>query len=182
MKSLCSVLAAAAFLPATPAPASVIYFSLTGHDTASFSIDTSTKAAVGDGNTDSIYYAVPGIYEGVAGTADISFFNADANGGFEIEPLPEVHNNYLSPVGAAVISAAVDYPTFLLGTYHYTKDLRFGAVDDQFIVSDSPITASAVPEPASWAMMIFGLIGVGFAVRRKHPSSLGSTVTARQRS
>ena len=43
----------------------------------------------------------------------------------------------------------------------------FGGTDNGVRVSTGALTTGAVPEPATWAMMLLGFGGIGFAMRRR---------------
>jgi hypothetical protein len=59
------------------------------------------------------------------------------------------------------------------GSITITLDLSNGvnlfdpATASTFVTLDIPAATNAVPEPATWAMMMLGFGGVGFAMRRK---------------
>ena len=55
-------------------------------------------------------------------------------------------------------------PTFTPGTYNL-KD--FGFAGEATLILQADPDASAVPEPATWGMMILGLGAMGFAMRRR---------------
>jgi len=56
------------------------------------------------------------------------------------------------------------------GTYTFEAGVR-DAVDpgysSQLIIDNITVTAAAVPEPASWALMLLGFGGIGAAIRRR---------------
>ena len=48
----------------------------------------------------------------------------------------------------------------------------FGGVNNGVRVSTGALTTGAVPEPATWAMMLLGFGGIGFAMRRRRTTAL----------
>lgn len=48
--------------------------------------------------------------------------------------------------------------------------LRFNSTSNAFEVDNVAISASAVPEPATWAMMFAGFAGLGLSMRRRRSS------------
>jgi hypothetical protein len=59
-------------------------------------------------------------------------------------------------------TGAVDAPTFIPGTYK--SNVNFGGNPSQGIVT---MTITAVPEPATWLMMMVGLGGLGATLRQR---------------
>jgi hypothetical protein len=49
---------------------------------------------------------------------------------------------------------------FLKGGSSWTK---YSSMNAQFEIFGSPVVGSAVPEPSTWAMMLVGFAGLGFA-------------------
>jgi hypothetical protein len=48
----------------------------------------------------------------------------------------------------------------------------FGGINNGVRVSTGALTTGAVPEPATWAMMLIGFGGIGFAMRRQRKAAL----------
>ena len=69
----------------------------------------------------------------------------------------------LSTDGPQLYSGAEATPTFLTGTFLLTE---FGGTGTYTLTISNP-AAAAVPEPATWAMMLagFGMVGVGLRRR-----------------
>lgn len=91
-------------------------------------------------------------------SADYSFFTADAGGSF----MDGVSYSYF---GDVLFSGTTASPTFLTGTFDLFND-----PDHQDKLATLTITSdaqAAVPEPASWAMMIGGFGMIGGALRRR---------------
>ena len=64
----------------------------------------------------------------------------------------------------------IDFNNFLLGTGLVNGDIIVG--QSQAWASVGERTAGAVPEPATWAMMLLGFGMVGFAIRRGRTAGL----------
>jgi len=66
--------------------------------------------------------------------------------------------------------AFAEYVGFIASGGELITSVDFGSTSNAFEVSNFAV--SAVPEPATWAMMVIGFLGVGFlAYRRKTPVS-----------
>ena len=152
--------ALAAALTALPATASPILFQLAGGKTASFIIDS---AAVPDffsagafGNQIS-YNNVAGTFAGAAGTGTIGFGTnifAQLNiGGTAL--------GFTQYGGPDLFTLVNNKPVFNFGTFNLSS-ITSGAATITISAA-----AGAVPEPATWAMMLVGFGGLGFAMRRR---------------
>jgi hypothetical protein len=56
------------------------------------------------------------------------------------------------------------------GTANGYSELSYSVSSDEahiFSTNKVSLTAAAVPEPATWAMMLFGFGGIGYSMRRK---------------
>jgi hypothetical protein len=77
--------------------------------------------------------------------------------------------NYQTPIyvngtdktGIQTAALAIQFNNFALGT---------GALNGTILIADS---AASVPEPATWGMMIVGLVAIGFGARRRRKVSVG---------
>ncbi len=168
---------ALATIATAPAQAVVLSYTISGLDTlagnqvefASFQIDTDR---IPDGYQEGIgfyYAAIPGTFTYGANTTtvpqDISFYLDAANGYNDpnTEPggLLVGEGDLLEFGGPQLFDGPVDNPRLRVGTF---------TLLDAF--SGSPISLSvvAVPEPASWAMMIAGFAIAGAAMRRRKPT------------
>ena len=94
--------------------------------------------------------------------------SADYPGG--IESFEVVDDNYNS--NAIVLAGVSGYPSFQSATGYYgsaslslSKGVDYGYVDAN--ITSVTVTASAVPEPSTWAMMLLGFAGLGYAAYRK---------------
>jgi hypothetical protein len=158
-------LAAATMLIAVPASAAPFLFQLTGSRTATFTIDTNTPTDFFSQNifgNQISYNNVTGSYAGAPGTATIGF-------GTSIYAQLNVGNAALGFTqfgGPDLFTIVGTKPVFNIGTFALTSivsgasTLRISAV------------AAAVPEPATWAMMLvgFGMIAAGLRYRRRSTS------------
>lgn len=148
---------AAAATSAVPASAVPYLFELTGGKTASFTINTDTPtdffstSVFGDQIS---YNDVPGVFGGLAGTASIGFGTsifAQLNiGGTAL--------GFTQYGGPDLFSLVGSKPVFNVGSFALTS-ITSGPATLQ-------ISAAAVPEAATWAMMIAGFGCVGMAMRR----------------
>lgn len=151
-----------------PASAQALVFNLTGSRTANFTLDDSipdsfnTSALIGD---QIFFNNVAGTFGGTAGTGNISF-GSNLISPFQIQ---SANLGFTQFGGPTVFTGSPSNPTFLLGTFN------FGGI----VSGNSTLTISravaAVPEPATWAMMLIGFGAVGFSVRRR-----GATMTVRR--
>ncbi|HMJ06002.1 MAG TPA: PEPxxWA-CTERM sorting domain-containing protein [Chthoniobacterales bacterium] len=156
-----SALAFAATLPlATAAHADVYVFDLSGPNTASFMLDSSPTPS----STTSSYFDlqnVAGTYNGSPATfADIFFFTGSFDGGFAATGVN------LNLVGTQLFTGTLTNPTFKLGTFALC-DCSFGTPNYSL-----SITSGAVPEPATWAMMLIGFGAIGLTMRRRKTATL----------
>jgi PEP-CTERM motif len=93
---------------------------------------------------------------------DLNITTAQANSGpFVFDPSQDLLTNGLVIPGNVVCSGdqCRVFPTF--GTNVIGNS--FG----DFSFAETPFTLGAVPEPSTWAMLLIGFAGIGFAIRRK---------------
>lgn len=142
-----------------PASAAPFLFQLTGSKTATFTIDSSFAPDLVSSNAfgDQISYnTVNGMFGGTTGSAAIGF-GTNIYAQLNVTGTSLGFTQFAGPNLFTLVNAK---PVFNVGTFALTSivsgasTLRISAV-------------AAVPEPASWAMMIVGLGAVGFAVRRR---------------
>lgn len=159
---LCGVALSAA-VAAVPADAQALQFDLTGSRTASFILDDSipdnftTSALIGD---QIFFNNVAGTFGGTAGSANISFGTnlvADLN----IQS-PNLAFTQLSTLGDLFTGPASN-PTFNLGTFNLSGGFTAGPAT----LTITRAAVAAVPEPATWMMMLLGFGVVGAAARRR---------------
>jgi hypothetical protein len=147
---------ATVLVPACAANAAAYVFTVTGPNTASFTLNSSpTPDATGTGFF--TVQNVPGTYNGTGVTfGQLTFFASGvASGGFFAS------GTALNLEGPQLFTGTVTSPTFSLGTF---------TLDDGNLTHPTytlSITNGPVPEPATWAMMLLGFAGVGVVLRRR---------------
>ncbi len=158
------LVACAAFaLAASAANAETLLFTLTGAATASWQMDSMpTPDFIYDGAGFEVD-GISGTFGGTATTANIEFINGTSNGGLRILGTGLVNNGrpYFSSYGPTVYSGSENMPVFSPGTF---------VMLDQAGTSNYSLTISAVPEPATLALMLGGLGLVGFTASRRRAS------------
>jgi hypothetical protein len=168
---------ALATIATTPTQAVVLSYTISGLDTlagnqtefASFQIDTDR---IPDGYLQGIgfyYAAVPGTFSYGANTTtvpqDISFYLDAAHGYDDPNTQPGGllvgEGDLLEFGGPQLFDGPVDNPTLRVGRF---------TLFDAFSGSPISLSVSAVPEPASWGMMVAGFATAGAAMRRRRPT------------
>lgn len=152
-KALCAV----SILYSGSAYATVLNFDITGNGTARFTLDTSIVKPMFVNNTGITYTNVSGTYNGVTASRSVQFFNSTNYGGFNVGFVGQ-------GTGPVLYTGSTADPVFNLGTFQL-QPFGFG-VKGGYTVTIAAV-AAAVPEPATWAMMILGFGLVGYAVRRR---------------
>lgn len=140
---------------------------LTPDGTGTFAIASGTPAATLSGGPEGAVY-VSGANAGFGGfnsllvaeygAGSVGAYRIDANG----NPIVATRQTFLSGLSGAE-GALIDSLTgdFLFST--------FGSGNQLFVIQGfvAPPQPDAVPEPASWAMMLFGFGALGLAMRRR---------------
>ena len=166
-KFVVAAVAASAF--ALPAQAALLTFTVTGDYSATFQIDSNpTPDDLSAGQYFTIF-DVENFPAATLGVADVSFFNGSVGGGLELYDFYG-SNVLLSTDGPQLYTGSESAPTFLTGTFALTQYQGTGT----YTLTISNPAAAAVPETATWAMMLAGFGMVGFAMRRR--SSVKTTV------
>jgi len=165
--ALAGVVMAAA--PLTTAKAKLLLFTFTGDVDASFVLD-SDPTPDGQGGADSFYIRnVSVTYFGSTSVQPyVDFYDAAEDGGITVGDGPDAGSTYLFDLYNTVLySGSTSAPHFSVGGYMLSTT-EGGANDVTLTIS----AASAVPEPASWALMLtgFGLAGA-LAMRRSRRAS-----------
>lgn len=139
---------------AVPASAASLLFKVTGAYSAEFLLD-SDPVLTGVAPTAYFWiYGVAGTYGGTSGTANLVINTSAWGGGISIQPIA---GGGITGFGPQIFSGSELDPTIMPGTYELTD-------------FNGPVTlviSAAVPEPASWAMMIGGFGLIGFGMRRR---------------
>jgi hypothetical protein len=142
----------------TPASAATYVFSLSGPNTASFTIDSSpVPTTTGFGSF--TLSDVSGAYNGSLTTfSSISFFSGgQTSGGLRL-------NSTVDLQGPQLFTGLLSSPTFSLGTFFLDDGFR-----GRYSLS---VTNGAVPEPSTWVMMLLGFGAVGASMRRRRQTTL----------
>jgi PEP-CTERM motif len=153
--------AGASLALAAPASADPLQFVITGDYSASFILDSNPSPDVVLLGGYFTIWDVPGFPDAIFDVTDITFFNAAFDGGMQIEDF-YFGSLLLVTDGPQLYSGSEDSPTFLTGTYALSEYLGTGS----YTLTISSVSG-AVPEPASWAMMIGGFGLAGAALRRR---------------
>jgi hypothetical protein len=156
MKLRLSLIAASCSLAALlsgTANAAVYNFAITGPQSVKFSLPSSPTPTTVTAGDFFVIDGVSGTIDNVADTFSLGFGSATYFSNFGL---------FNNSVGASIFSSGPTLytgtelaPTFKLGTF---------ALNTGYSVT---ISSGAVPEPASWAMMLAGIGTVGFAMRRR---------------
>ena len=145
----------AALLFSAQAQAATFAYSLTGNYTASWTMDSNpTVGFVSPGGYFGVYN-VGGTFAGFAEATTIVFSNANAVpiGGLTI---PNARRGSFASGGPQLYDGPEMTPTMRTGTF----SLRTGEIL-------TVINLSAIPEPASWMMMLTGFGLAGTALRQR---------------
>jgi len=160
-------LAAAGLAFAAPAQSAAI-FDITGNThSAQFVLPTSPTAIFPEELGDPTIFGMDGtaIIDGLLNDVHFHFYYNDgtplAVGGFDLASLDMLL--VLSPTGPQLFTGTVFNPTFINAEFD-TTDYYEPSWTYHIKVTVTP-DASAVPEPASWAMMIGGFALAGGALR-----------------
>lgn len=169
---LMAAAAAGAVMAATSAQAAMFGFTFAGTGISGAGTFTTTDTLVGG------YYTITGITGSVTAgmAAPIAIASLDAPGSFEVndnllsptDPFFDVFGVSFTLANAAATDVNIYYSTSSSAYRYYRTNANGNAVGPTALTSFTltPV-AAAVPEPASWAMMLGGFALAGMALRRR---------------
>jgi hypothetical protein len=147
-------------LAATSASAATtLKFTLTGDLDASWTLPASPVPTTSSLNAFSVSN-VQGVWAGVPGTRTVVFAAENAGGGIGITSANAID---FFGMGPTLFTGPTTAPTFRTGTFSLTVRPAIVRGNGTLTISSIP----AIPEPATWAMMIAGFGLVGMAARRR---------------
>ena len=162
MKRLMFAMATATLVAASPAYAAPLVFNFSGPSgTALFQLDshpTPDASQTFIGSDQFSFNNVAGTFGGIAGTASTISFG---NGIFSSLSINAPNLGFTQFNAPTLFTGSPGSPTFLTGSFTLVNPF-FG--NGQLTIS--PL-AAAVPEPATWGMMILGMGVIGVALRRR---------------
>ena len=168
MKKLFYLVASTIALSAmtTPASAALLLFDLKATplfgtpQTAVFQLDSmATPNRINDqsafGISQIFFDNVSGIFNGVTTTANIGFGRGNVANIQVLGTVLGPNRVNASTTGPSLFTGALSTPTFATGTFTTPRST--------LVISQ----VAAVPEPTTWMLMLLGMAGIGFSMRRK---------------
>ena len=155
--------AAMAFAVSSPASAEPLLFSFSGPSgTASFQLDSNPTPDFSStfiGSDQFGFNNVAGTFGGIPGTASVISFGSGSI--FASLSITAPNLGFTQFSGPALFTGTRTDPVFSTGSFTLINPF-FG--NGNLVISQ---IQGAVPEPATWAMMMLGFGGLGFAMRRR---------------
>ncbi|MBB6226446.1 hypothetical protein FHS79_000600 [Polymorphobacter multimanifer] len=146
-----------------------LLFTLEGSRNASFTLD-SMPAPSSFTSLQTNFTNVSGTFNGVETTASlINFGRSDGIFSAAALNIQAPGLGFTQFVGPVIFGGTTQNPTFAPGTFTLNS-----LVSGRSVLTISAIAAGAVPEPASWAMLIAGFGLVGASMRRRNSLRLVS--------
>ena len=151
---------AIALLASSSAYASTVLFNIAGPDAISFTVEQSPTPDFFTSNLFTVN-GIPVTINGNASNAAVTFNDREFDVG-----------NFQFIARIPYYSDGTKTPTFLTNSYALDGALLsdFGVSHGKYNLTISQV--AAVPEPASWAMLIFGFGAAGVAIRRTRATTL----------
>lgn len=152
----------------TSAQAGTLLFELTGSRNATFTIATDpvTPTRINNqpllGGSQIFFDNLPGTFNGVASTANVNFGSGNILAALNINA-PGTGLGFTQFGGTDLFTINNGAVTFNTGTFNFS-----GIVTGASTLRVSELSA-AVPEPATWAMMLLGFFAIGMTMRRSAP-------------
>lgn len=167
--ALLASVACLATLVSLPAQAAILDFVLSGSKNATFQFDSNP---IPDSSSTSIFgdqiqfTDVAGIFDGVAGVAPSIGFGSGLFASLNINGTSLGFTQFAGP---SLFGGTSTAPVFSPGVFQLTS-----IVSGRSTLTISQAQTGAVPEPATWALMIagFGLTGAALRRRRQTPVAL----------
>lgn len=173
LKSLSTLFAAAlaSLALVSPAQAVVYNFAISGDYFATFQIDTSQAPEEFVSGSYATFWDVAGPFPGATSQiADVRFFSTAVDGGLSITDIHGPRTLFVTD-GPQLYFGTEANPNFLTGTFALTQYQGSGT----YTLTISDAAMAAVPESATWVMMLAGFGMIGVATRRR--STVKTTVT-----
>lgn len=165
MKSLKLIAAAIALAATGPVVAGTLTYTVSGAYSASFQLDTHPVVTVDPSDPGAFFiFDVPGVFAGHSGIGGLTFYSLADLGGISITFLNPDTGNYdiPGPAGPQLYTGSEDHPTLIA-----FGPTQFSDYDDPSKLYTISATLNAVPEPATWAMLLGGFAFAGMVMRRR---------------
>ena len=150
-------IAASALLASAPVSAAELLFEYDSGDGAEITFVIDQEPTPFDFGVYSFDIQNVSIIGDLAGDFTIVFFTDFGLGGFSIPDVQEFVSDQL-------FSGSTSDPTFLTGTF--CSSFSVDCNGPSLTISEVSVNA-AVPEPATWAMLLLGMFGIAAAMRRR---------------